>query len=534
MLNRRLTKYIALILTFSILNVTAGCVVRYNTKVVPTHQPDQALRRPVIIIQQGEKIVKIRDARLDEDQIYGYYTSKRTTKWNHRFEGRIWVTDDASLSPDIDGKISVSLEHIERIEVYDVNIGKTILFSTGLVVGSFAALTLIYNLFFRGPTPPRSCPSVYVYNGEEYVFTGEIYSGATFPPVERHDYLPLPGISEAEGTYRLKIANEDPEIDHTNLAELMVFDHPENTDVLVDKYGQVHTIKEPVAPETAVNLDDIPVDELIRSKDDTYYVGYDYSGDRIWDGVVLSFPRPDNADTAKLILRAKNSMWLDYAYSHFLDRFGDVYTVWYEEQKKAPVSEMEQWQREQGIVLSVYVERHGEWEYADSFNVIGPKAGKDVVLPVDLTGVDAGRVRVKLEGGILFWEIDYAAMDFTPDEPVVQKRVQLESAVDQHGEDVANRLLTDDGLYYDQPRIGDEAVLSFVVPLEAPGLERTVILHTKGYYEIIKDPSGKPDMAFLYSMEEPGAFTRYSKEYFQELVSTLYKKEFDYDKEVLD
>ena len=522
MIKKCWTKYLAIILIFSILNVTAGCFY-YKTKVIPRGQIDQALMKPVIVIFQGKKTLPLKDVWLYEDHIYGYYSSEKSNRRSRQFEGHIWVTDDASLRPDINGKIAVSLENIKKIEVYDLRKGLTVLSTTGLILGSGTVAVFLFTIL--AGIYIFSCPSVYVYNGEEYVFTGEIYSGATFPPAERHDYLPLPGISEAEGTYRLKIANEDPEIDHTNLAELMVFDHPENTDVLVDKYGQVHTIKEPVAPETAVNLDDIPVDELIRSKDDTYYVGYDYSGDRIWDGVVLSFPRPDNADTAKLILRAKNSMWLDYAYSHFLDQFGEVYTVWYEEQKKAPASEMEQWQREQGIVLSVYVERHGEWEYADSFNVIGPKAGKDVVLPVDLTGVDAGRVRVKLEGGILFWEIDYAAMDFTPDEPVVQKRVQLESAVDQHGEDVANRLLTDDGLYYDQPRVGDEAVLSFVVPLEAPGLERTVILHTKGYYEIIKDPSGKPDMAFLYSMEEPGAFTRYSKEYFQELVSTLYKKE---------
>ncbi len=61
-------------------------------------------------------------------------------------------------------------------------------------------------------------------------------------------------------------------------------------------------------------------------------------------------------------------MWLDYAYGRFLDQFGDVYPVWYEEQKKAPASEMDQWQREQGVVLSVYVERQGGWEYMDSFN----------------------------------------------------------------------------------------------------------------------------------------------------------------------
>ena len=76
-----------------------------------------------------------------------------------------------------------------------------------------------------------SSPFIYAYNGESYEFVGEIYSGAIHPPLERHDYLPLPVLQPVENEYSIKIANEIKEIQHTYLTELLVFDHPENAEI---------------------------------------------------------------------------------------------------------------------------------------------------------------------------------------------------------------------------------------------------------------------------------------------------------------
>ena len=73
-------------------------------------------------------------------------------------------------------------------------------------------------------------------------------------------------------------------------------------------------------------------------------------------------------------------------------------------------------------------------------------------------------MRTKLESGFLFWEIDYVAMDFTPHLQIKQTRLSVATALDQDGRDVSDLLLQDDDLYYHQPQIGDEVILTFPIP----------------------------------------------------------------------
>ncbi len=53
-----------------------------------------------------------------------------------------------------------------------------------------------------------SCPYIYAYNGQSYVFNGDIYAGAIYPCLERHDYTRLNGMLAVDGKYRIKIANK--------------------------------------------------------------------------------------------------------------------------------------------------------------------------------------------------------------------------------------------------------------------------------------------------------------------------------------
>ena len=72
----------------------------------------------------------------------------------------------------------------------------------------------------------------------------------------------------------------------------------------------------------------------------------------------------------------------------------------------------------------------------------------------------------------------------------------------------------DDNQYYVQPEIGDEATLTFDVPPLPQNLRRSVFLHSKGYYEILRNPEGTPDMTLLNSFRKPGRFIEFSKEEF--------------------
>ncbi|MEE9458030.1 MAG: hypothetical protein V3W11_12865 [bacterium] len=365
-----------------------------------------------------------------------------------------------------------------------------------------------------------SCPFVYAFDGSSYEFAGEVFGGATFPPLERHDYLPLTNLKSVDGEYRVKLANELREIQHTNLAELLVIDRPRGAEVLVDKYGVPHTLTELQSPAEAVTLRGEDVTDVVAAADDAPYMGgipEEVNGDL--DGLVLTFARPRDASAAKLVVQGKNSLWLDYVFGEFCELFGDEYGDWYEGKEKEPTEKFRRWSLEQGIPLAVYVDDGGEWRFVDYFHVAGPISAKRCVMRLDLGAAASDEVRVKLEFGPLFWEIDYVALDFSADLPVQLNSVPLTAAVDQDGLNVSELLLADDDRYYIQSEIGEHAFITFPAPEAVEGMARTTILHSKGHYEVLRNPQGKPDLKLLYSLKKPGRFIEFS----QELYLNIYR-----------
>jgi len=511
-------------LIFSFINLNINCV-RYKTVTLPQNQPikyditkeyylykdEYVWRMNNIVLNKSHiscKLVLVTKVQPKKKQIVKLYLSGKYAATN--------FGNTSDLKTVNIKKAIIPFSAIDRVEVYDVDIARTILYTTSGIVGSLGLLILFILL------TKTSCPFVYAYNGEAYEFTGEIYSGAIHPPLERHDYLSLPTLVPFNDEFSIKITNEVKEIQHTNLAELFVFDHPEGSEVLVDKYGNVHTINDPQTPNKAITIRGEDVEDAIIVKDGVSYMsGIPDEYDGPMDEVILTFDHPVGVEKGKLLFRGKNTFWLDYIHGEFSDLFGNQLDEWNEKQKSRSSEELMQWSLTQGIPLSVYLETDAGWEFVDYFNIVGPLASKDDILEIDLSQVTSNEVRIKLEYGFLFWEIDYAAMDFTPNSAVRQTRLPATAAINQNGHDVSDLLLHDDDLYYHQPNIGDELLLKFVVPRKEEGTVRTAILHSKGHYEILRDPTGVPDLVYLSSFKKPGAFSQFSREQFLELYNSI-------------
>ena len=82
----------------------------------------------------------------------------------------------------------------------------------------------------------------------------EMYGGAIYSSLERDDYMPLPNLKDFNEEYQLKISNELQERQYTNLAELVVIQHPENSSVIIDKNGTIQTIISPFSPSKAIRV----------------------------------------------------------------------------------------------------------------------------------------------------------------------------------------------------------------------------------------------------------------------------------------
>jgi hypothetical protein len=141
-------------------------------------------------------------------------------------------------------------------------------------------------------------------------------------------------------------------------------------------------------------------------------------------------------------------------------------------------------------------------------------AEKEDILQLDLSQVHSDKVNLKLVSGVLFWDIDYAGMDFTETSQANKTILPLASAMDEDGKDVKSLLAEDDEKYLVQPLPVNRTDLTFPAPELQSGLARSVFLHSKGHYEILREAKGKPDIAYLKTFLEPGTFIKYSKDHF--------------------
>ncbi len=420
----------------------------------------------------------------------------------------LYVAPDSALI--VNGNvISIASANIAKLEVQKVDVGRSLLVSAGAAYGALVVVALIYWL-----TKEMSCPFVYSEAGTDVNMEGEIYSGATAIPIERDDYLKLKSLRPVDDQYRIRITNEVKEIQNTNLAELLVFDHPSNAEILVDKYGVAHSVSDIKKPVRAFNAYGRSLLTELSQCDNERYFSEIRNDSLLLDTINLSFERPKHSTHAKLVISAKNTMWLDYMFGRLSDMFGNRHDEWVKRRNKRSREDLLQWSLDQGIPLAVYLETDSGLEFVDYYNVPGPAADKKDVIQIDLTGISSDRVNVKLVSGVMFWDFDFAGMDFTEDAEMTATVVSLDYAADETGKEVSSLLLYDDDKYLVQPHINNEARLSFRVPPITSGTERSVFLHSKGNYEAIRDARGKPDMELLKGMLQPGMFTRFTKDHF--------------------
>lgn len=414
-----------------------------------------------------------------------------------------------------DSKITIPFSSINTVEIYDNHTGATAL---ALLGGVAAVGAVVFAIILATKS---SCPFVFTCNGDSFEFTGEMYGGAIYSSLERDDYMPLPGFKPVNGQYRLRISNELLERQYTNLARLIVIEHPDNATAILDKSGSVQTISSPEAPAEAISNNNKNYTSTILIKDSSAYLFNEESSDgKDLTSLVLSFKKQEGSKSAKLIINAKNSFWLDYVYGKFNEQFGTYFNTFSENQKKVPAKKNIQWSLDQNIPLSVFVETKSGWAFVDYLNLIGPLASRDIVVPINLANVVGEKVRVKLESGFMFWEIDYVAMDFSENIPVQMYNINPNSAIDETGNEVSDLLSSHDEKYLIQPEIGNVVTVDYSAIKSKTRNSQTVFLHSRGYYEYIRNYKNLPDINTLQSFKKKGSFTRFAKKYYDEYTNT--------------
>jgi hypothetical protein len=418
----------------------------------------------------------------------------------------------------ISGEYTLPLSKVEKIEIIEKDKGRTtgsyIVGAVGYTFGAIAVAAIIV------AATKSSCPFVSAYDGDNFSLQGEIYGGAIYPQLARHDYIPLKMQPLADGSLQVKISNELHEHQYTDIAELWVITHDKGSRVLSDEKGNLFTVAAPQLPINASLNAHTDVTAALQKSGDNALLYMDDTSAHVTNEVVMQFNKPATAKKAKLMLSLKNSYFLDLLYGELTKGFGNYYPSYIKQQEKRPAAELIQWTKDQQVPLEVAVKTNNGWKTITGITTIGPLATRNIVVPIDIPESAGPFTEIRLSSGFMFWEIDYAAIDYSAENSFTVQKIMPAKATDELGKNILSDLQKEDAVYLAQPNIGNTATIIYsAAPLNDLSKTRTYILHTKGYYEHIRDFKNPPDLKFLEQFKKPGAFPLFGMQLYKKITA---------------
>ena len=540
--NKKVTSFLSMLLVFSFLNLIISCSY-YNVRDVTTTPENVAqkvqdfnMTQKYAIVHSGADIWHLSNLIINEDNktISGEVQSlnqlhvlsnrdKRVHSYNKSKNeplNEVHFILENNMESEIGAQVIIPFSNIKYISVNHKNTGRSI---ANVFFGTIGVLAVIAIIIVATKS---SCPFIYVKNGEEFIFTGELYPGILTANQQRDDYLLLPHLNEVNNEYSIKITNELKEIQYTDFVQLLEVNHPENVKVLLDKNGFTQTFSNINSPVNVLvdylNIDNTPA---LAKDNNSYLFNSKISTTSSIRNIELEFNKPKHSEKAKLFLTVKNSMWLDYVFGKFNEQFGTYYAQFQKDQQESTKEKSNQWMNAQNIPLSVYLKTNSGWELVDTINTVGPMASRDIAIPIDVSSVLEERVVIKLETGFMFWEVDYAGIDFTENLVLDVNYINPDEAIDGNNNNVTKLISEADQNYFGQPNIGDEVVVNFKISDSKPNVNRTFFLKNRGYYNYIRNYDGVPNFQKLRLFKEAGAFTDFSKYEYEALMD--YENQFD-------
>lgn len=417
--------------------------------------------------------------------------------------------------------VSVPISEVDQVWIKKANTFLGILTVSAVVVG----LALIFSAGSKSSTSSdtQSCPFIYSFDGEKYIFDAEPYSGAICPGLKRTEWCGLQYLEEVYGEYRILLTNEVNETQYTDEVKLLVVDHPQGVKVVLGPWGSIHTIAKPIVPVRAYNQKGNDLTSYVCENDWVFWQSKDEmksaeKKEDLRDELIFEFPKPKNVTKAKLLFNGCNTLWGSQTLKRYLELYGNQVSNWYDEIKNfgpAYFKMVNTHVRDELYSLQIRVETQNGWKSKGIILGGGPLVSEDKVYILDLEDVPGDTLKIKLSPPAAYWMINYLAVDYTGDLPVTTTEIQAVKALDHKGQEVGKILAETDNNYQVMPNIGDAVELVFPAPERIAHMERTIILKASGYYDIHLKAQGEPQTEILNRIHsEPGFAVQYSfKEY---------------------
>lgn len=439
-------------------------------------------------------------------------TVLRITRSNNGLQEirRANVVGDSVIGTEAGGstRLAIPLADIRSVEIARFNGTRTVLLAAAIGVTILVIATAGSGP--SSPPPPRapvdssfSCPLVYTWDGTGWRLDSGTFGGAIMRALQRTDVDNLDYATPADGTLRLKVANELNETDYVDALRVVAIDHDPALSVAPDAGGKIHTFGPLSAPVRATDLKGRDARARVTSVDGWNWESIPTGRDSsrladVRDGLELTFVRSANARHAHLVLDGNNTPWAAYLLGEFVSAHGTGTQAWYDSLNAQPAAAAAMGtQIAREAFLNAAVWTGDRWTHQGMYWEAGPEVSKRQALDLDLSGVRGDTVLVRLESVPSFWLIDRVGIDYTTDRPVNVAELQLAEARDLRGKDVRALINDVDNTYYAlEP--GDAAELHYTVPAVPEGVSRTYLLRSTGWYHVNTPLTADRDAQLLW------------------------------------
>jgi hypothetical protein len=415
--------------------------------------------------------------------------------------------------------VDIPDEKILYVKVERYNAAKAILSILGgliLVAGVIILIVL---------ETKQSCPFVYSYTGDKYIFDAEPLGGAVAKGLQKIDYSRLEHLRDNNGKYQLLFKNEVRETQYLDEIKLHVFDHEEETTIIPDVQGNFYKLYNSVKARGVYDEKGQDLSLFLNDNDGIAWQTYLPRGDTTGLNVqrhqiTLTFPKPIGVTYANLIFNGGTALWGSNMIRKMLELRGDHLDSWYQGiNSHGPEYEelLHFTFREELYLLKVYIKNNDEWLNGGFLPGGGPLITEDRIIPLDLSKIEGDELIIRLDPPPGFWQIDYIAVNYGAALEMCTYQIPLGSAIDHEDNNVSHMLSASDGNYHEMPRVGDWFKAEFDAPAIQSDKNRSIFLETNGYYVLHIDKT-KPEETVLIKelINTPGEIVNYSIErYFE-------------------
>lgn len=390
----------------------------------------------------------------------------------------------------------IALNLITTVVIHEKDIAKSIYKSVGGLPGVIFLAVVVFPIGIAAIA--CACPQVESTDGQSAQFHGSLFPGSIFKSLKRKDYLILDNVLFDDGNLNLKVFNNLPETEYIDQLQVLEVDHTGYAFLGVDNENGLIAYNQ---SKGLANLRSDSLDENVYSviyRDNLVYNFDNLDSPEDLNSITLAFDKNNFSEDAKLIIRGKQTEWLETVANYIFMNIGKSYDNWVKRKDHLSADKWIEKNEYQGVALNVYIKVNNNWKYVGSHHDAGTSSMRDLVMDIDLEQVSGSSIEVKLESAYKIWELDYVGITSDWSAYLSVSSVELQQIVDEGGNDISEIVASADDNYHVQEGAGSFINLRANGPLSTK--TSSIVLQGTGYYHHIRDYEHKANLKFFMQL----------------------------------